>query len=147
MKRLVAAAVVLLCAPAFAACSDSGSGTDPVEVEVGEAFTWNDYAVEDGWAINGVDRTVDMEQVTTPEVSGIIVNKAEETRTALFQLVFSIDGDSIATVNCSAPEMIKDQSMKFVCPGINTVMPDNYDAVVVQEYAADDGGSKSTSDS
>jgi hypothetical protein len=107
-------------------------------VKVGEEFSWNDFHVEAGWTLKGVDRTVDMEQVTTPEVSGTIVNESDEERVAIFQLVFSTDGKPIATLNCSAGTMVQDQSMSLVCPGLNnTSMPEDYDAVVVQEFNRD----------
>ena len=143
MKRY-AVVLVLACLAGLTSCSDDsspGSSSDPVEVEVGKAFDWNDFAVEDGWTVEGIERAVDMEQVTTPEVTGTIINKSEETRTALFQIVFSVDADPVATVNCSAAEMIKDQAMQFVCPGLNTTMPQDYDAVVVQNFPDRDSSS------
>ena len=50
MSGMRGAVAALLCLTALAACSDDTStSTDPVEVEVGEAFTWNNYAVDEGW--------------------------------------------------------------------------------------------------
>ena len=143
-RRGRAALLAVVCALALGGCSGGNdepdpSSTEPVEVTVGEAFTWNDFTVEDGWEITGVERSVDMETVTTPEVSGTIVNNAAEERAAIFQLVFSVEGDSVATVNCSAPKMAEDQSMEFLCPGVNTTMPEDYDTVTVMEYVRDTG--------
>ena len=132
-----AAFVTVACLAVLTACGDDSAAvtsTDPVEVKVGEAFEWNGFAIEEGWRIIGVDRAVDMETVTTPEVSGTIVNQSERKRVALFQLVFSTGGEPVATVNCSAARMITGQAKSFLCPGINTTMPQDYDAVVVQEF-------------
>lgn len=148
MRRLVVAAVI--CLGALTACGDdsaSGSGTDPVEVEVGRAFEWNGFSVEEGWKLTGVDRAVDMEQVRTPEVSGTIVNDSEEERAAIFQMVFSADGEPLATVNCSAATMATGQAMQFVCPGLSATMPEDYDAVVVQEFTRETGSDPDTSSS
>ena len=43
------------------------------------------------------------------------------------------DGDPVSTLNCSARKMLADQSQEFICPGLNTTMPKDYDAVVVEE--------------
>ncbi|MCP3422962.1 hypothetical protein [Nocardioides pinisoli] len=135
--------VVVACLATLVACSDddgsgAAAGTDPVEVEVGKAFTWNDFAVEDGWELTGIERSAGMdEKVVTPEVKGTIKNTSDEERTALFQMVFSADGSALATVNCSARSMLPDQSQQFVCPGLSATMPEDYDAVVVQEFSRD----------
>lgn len=149
VKRL-ATVLAVLCLTALASCSDdtaSASGTDPVEVEVGKAFEWNGFSVEDGWKVVGIDRAVDMEQVTTPEVSGTIVNTSDEERAAIFQMVFSTDGEPVATVSCSAAKMIQDQSMRFICPGLSATMPADYDAVVVQEFTRENRSGQDTSSS
>ncbi len=131
------ALLALVCVATLAGCGggdDVTTGTDPVEVEVGKSFSWNSFVVEDGWEITGIERSTGAEEVTTPEVKGTIKNALDETRTALFELVFSQDGDEVATVNCSAAEMVEDQSQEFLCTGLNTTMPEDYDAVVVQEF-------------
>ncbi|WP_374456022.1 hypothetical protein [Nocardioides sp.] len=136
--RLAGALVALACVGSLSACGDDvNTSTDPVEVEVGEAFTWNGFAVEKGWELRGIERSVDLEEVTTPEVSGTIANKADEERAAIFEMVFSQDGDPLATLSCSAAKMATDQSMQFICPGLSTTMPKDYDAVVVQEFSRD----------
>jgi hypothetical protein len=143
VRRTATALVVLACFGALGACGDEGgdggdgASTDPVEVEVGKAFTWNGFAVEDGWELTAIERSVSMEEVVTPEVKGTIKNTSDEERAALFQMVFSADGSELATVNCSARTMLPDQSQQFVCPGLSATMPEDYDAVVVQEYGRD----------
>jgi hypothetical protein len=136
--RLRAAALTLLCVVTLAGCGGGGddvnTGTDPVEVEVGKAFSWNGFTVEGGWEIKGIERSAGTDEVTTPEVKGTIKNTLDEERAAIFQMVFSADGDPVATLNCSAAKMVKDQSQEFLCPGLNTTMPEDYDAVVVQEF-------------
>lgn len=138
--RHATAAVVLACLGALGACSDddaASTSTDPVEVEVGEAFSWNGFEVEDGWELKAIERSVSMEEVVTPEVTGTIKNTSDEERAALFEMVFSADGSEVATVNCSARTMLPDQSQQLVCPGLSATMPEDYDAVVVQEFGRD----------
>lgn len=139
MKRLATALVALGCLGALGACSDDdvSTSTDPVEVEVGKAFTWNGFAVDDGWELNGIERSAGADEVTTPEVKGTITNEAAEERAAIFEMVFSADGDALARVNCSAATMVEGQSQQFVCPGLSATMPEDYDAVVVQEFSRD----------
>ena len=141
-RRLVAGALVTLAlAGGLTACGggdDVVTSTDPVEIEVGKAFSWGDYSVDDGWTLEGIKRSAGGEEVTTPEVKGTITNHSDEERTALFEIVFSKDGSPLATVNCSAPKMVTDQSQQFECPGLSTVYPTGYDAVVVQEFSQDD---------
>lgn len=132
------ALVVLACLGAFSACGDDvNTSTDAVEVEVGEAFEWNSFAVDEDWELNPVERSAGAEEVTTPEVKGTITNLSDEERAALFELVFSADGQPLATLNCSAARMKTDQSQQFVCPGLSATMPEDYDAVVVQEFSQD----------
>ena len=139
--RLAAGLVALACLGALGACSSDDASTstskDPVEVEVGKAFNWNGFDVEDGWELNGIKRSAGLEEVTTPEVKGTITNASDEERAALFEMVFSADGSPVATLSCSAPSMVADQSQQFICPGLSTTMPEDYDAVVVQEFRRD----------
>ena len=135
--RLRGAGLVLICVATLAGCGggdDVATGTDPVEVEVGKTFSWNSFVVEDGWEVNGIKRSTGAEEVTTPEVKGTIRNELDEERAAIFQMVFSSDGDPVATVNCSAAKMVEGQSQEFICPGLSATMPEDYDAVVVQEF-------------
>ena len=134
--RLATGLVALACLGALGACSsdDASTSTEPVEVEVGKAFSWNGFDVDDGWELNAIKRSAGLEEVTTPEVKGTITNTSDEERTALFEMVFSADGSPVATLSCSAASMVADQSQQFICPGLSTTMPDDYDAVVVQEF-------------
>ena len=135
--RLAAGLVALACVGALAGCGDDAStSTDPVEVEVGKAFSWNGFSVEDGWTIKGIERSAGIDEtVTTPEVRGTIKNTSEEERAALFQMVFSNNGSEVATLSCSAPKMVTDQSQLFICPGLSATMPEDYDAVVVEQFS------------
>ena len=138
VARLRGALVALACLGSLSACGDDlNTSTDPVEVEVGKAFEWNGYAVDAGWELNPVKRSAGVDEVTTPEVKGTITNKSDEERAAIFEMVFSADGDPLATLNCTAAKMKTDQSQQFVCPGLSATMPEDYDAVVVQEFSRD----------
>lgn len=139
MGRGAAALVALTCLGALSACGDDdvSTSTDPVEVEVGKAFTWNGFAVDDGWELNGIERAAGAEEVTTPEVKGSITNEASEERAAIFEMVFSADGEPVARLNCSAATMVEGQSQEFICPGLSATLPEDYDAVVVQEFTRD----------
>ena len=69
MRRLRGGLVALACLGALSACSDDvNTSTDPVEVEVGEAFTWNGFAVDDGWEVTGVERFREHELVREIEL-------------------------------------------------------------------------------
>ena len=96
--RLATGLVALACLGALGACSSDDASTstskDPVEVEVGKAFTWNGFDVEDGWELNAIKRSAGLEEVTTPEVKGTITNTSDEERAALFEMVFSTDGSA-----------------------------------------------------
>ncbi len=137
-RALGALACLGLLTGALSACGDDlNTDTAPVEVELGEAFSWNSFAVEEGWELNPVERSAGADEVTTPEVKGTITNRSEEERAALFEMVFSSDGSPVATLSCSAATMLEDQSQQFVCPGLSATMPEDYDAVVVQEFSRD----------
>jgi hypothetical protein len=136
VRRVRGVLVALACLGALGACGDDiNTSTEPVEVEVGEAFEWNSYVVDSGWKLTPIKRSAGIEEVTTPEVKGSITNKSDEERAAIFEMVFSADGEPLATLNCSAATMETDQSQQFVCPGLSATMPEDYDAVVVQEFS------------
>ena len=137
-RALAALACLGLLTGVLSACGDDlNTDSAPVEVELGEAFSWNSFTVEDGWELNPIKRSVGAEEVTTPEVKGTITNRSEEERAALFEMVFSADGSPLATLSCSAATMLEDQSQQFVCPGLSATVPEDYDAVVVQEFSRD----------
>ena len=139
------ALVALACLGALSACGDDvNTSADPVEVEVGKAFEWNGFSVEDGWELNPIKRSVNGNEVTTPEVKGTITNLEDDERAPIFEMVFSSDSEPVATISCSAAKMVADQSQQFLCPGLSAVMPEDYDAVVVQEFVRDDGTGSSS---
>jgi hypothetical protein len=145
VRRGVSALVAVACLGTLSACGDDvNTGTEPVEVEVGKTFSWNGFVVEDDWELNGIERSAGAEEVTTPEVKGTITNTSSEERAVLFEMVFSADGSPVATVNCSAGTMAEDQSEPLVCPGLSATMPEDYDAIVVQEFSRDTGSSSSS---
>ena len=138
LRRVATAVVALVCFGALGACGeDVNTSTDPVEVEVGKSFEWNGFLVEDDWELNGIERSAGADEVTTPEVRGTITNKTSEERAAIFEMVFSADGSPVATLSCTAATMVEGQSQQLVCPGLSATMPDDYDAVVVQEFSRD----------
>ncbi len=137
--------MALACLGALSACGDdANTSADPVEVEVGKAFEWNGFSVEDGWELNPIKRSVNGNEVTTPEVKGTITNLEDDERAPIFEMVFSSDSEPVATISCSAAKMVADQSQQFLCPGLSAVMPEDYDAVVVQEFVRDDGTGSSS---
>jgi hypothetical protein len=142
-RRRGAALLAAACLLAITGCAGDDEpdpdSTAPVEVTVGKEFSWNGFTVDDGWQLKGIKRSVDMQEVTTPEVSGTITNHSDEERAALFQMVFTADGDPQATVNCSAGKMVKDQSMQLLCPGLNATMPEEYDTVTVMPFERETG--------
>ena len=137
-RALGALACLGLLAGTLGACGDDvNTETAAVEVELGEAFSWNSFVVEEGWELTPVKRSAGADEVTTPEVKGTITNRSSEERAALFEMVFSADGSPVATLSCSAATMLEDQSQQFVCTGLSATMPEDYDAVVVQEFSRD----------
>ncbi|GAA1935475.1 hypothetical protein [Nocardioides hwasunensis] len=147
-RRVAPALVALVCLGALSACGDDADDSaEPVEVEVGKAFSWNGFEIADGWKLTSVERSVNGDAVTTPNVKGTITNSSGEERAAIFEMVFSADSEPIATLSCSAPKMVEDQSQQFECPGLSATMPEDYDAVVVQPYVRDTGTGSSSSSS
>ena len=146
MARLLRARSVRAVVAGAAAClvlagcgddSDGGSSTDPVQVEVGKEFTWNDFTVQDGWELTTIKRTMGVDEFDSPTVKGSIVNDSEDERAPIFQMVLSLDGDEKATLTCSAMKLVKDQSGAFECPGLGAVMPKDYDSITVRELVRD----------
>ena len=145
--RLAGAALALAGALAVAGCSNdepTASSTAPLEVTEGEGFTWNDFTVEEGWEIASVERQMGIgDPVQSPEIKGSIVNNAEEERSALFQVVMSLEGEERATISCSTQKLVQDQSGALLCPGFGAIMPEDYDALTVMEIRRDTGESDS----
>ena len=84
---------------------------------------------------NGNDEVLGEEgseaQVSDPDAQEDTVAQ-DDTRDA-----DAADGEPLATLNCTAASMATDQSQQFVCPGLSATMPEDYDAVVVQEFSRD----------
>ena len=113
--------------------SGDGSG-GPVEVAgVGDAFTFERFAVAEGWTVRPVEHSAGMESVTSPEISGEVTNEGDEPAYALFEMVFGRDGQPIATVKCSSKEIAPGATVDLLCPGLGMPMPDGHDEIVVQE--------------
>ena len=141
-RSLRAAAAGAAACLVLAGCSDDGAGgssTDPVEVEVGKEFTWNDFTVEDGWELTTIKRTMGVDEFDSPTATGSIVNNSEEARAPIFEMVLSLEGDEKATLTCSSMKLVEDQSGAFECPGLGAVMPKDYDSITVRELVRDGG--------
>ena len=134
---LTRATTLLLLVPvlALAGCGEDEKADPkaPVTVEVGRSFTWNDFTVPAGWEYDTVTEQVAMEEQTHPLVRAKVVNDGDEARSALFEFVFVLDGDALATVKCnSTAELAPDEEGDLFCPGFGQPVPDGYDKVVVQ---------------
>ena len=158
MRRTVVARVAVLGATAvlaLAGCTDEGgsgdgesgdgdtggdrkpssSTTDPLEVSVGEAFTWNDFVVADGWTLEKGSMARAEDQGTMPLMEGEVTNEGDETRFVLMQFNF-IQGDTvIATVPCTTEKLAPDASAPLDCSGLSSSYPEAYDTVTVSEIS------------
>jgi hypothetical protein len=134
VRGLVAALLLLL---AVGCSDDSGdeTPTDPtaaVKVELGKAFTWNDFSVADGWKIESSKETINMEEVDRPFLSGKVTNEADEARFAVFEFVFVADGKLQSTIRCTSLEIPTGETTDLGCPGFQNP-PSGYDLIQVQE--------------
>ena len=127
----------LLLAPVLAlgACSEDEpvDPEAPVDVEVGEEFSWNGFTVPAGWEYDTVTEPVALEEQTHPLVRAKVINEGDEARSALLEFVFVAEGDALATVRCnSTEELAPDEEGDLFCPGFGEPVPEGYDQVVVQ---------------
>ena len=120
-------------------CSDGGSGKDSgddptakTKVELGEEFTFNDFTVSDGWALETTTAMIEMEESDQPFITGEVTNDADEPRFAVFEFVFVGDGDLQATIRCTSEEIPAGKAGPMECPGFGQVMPEGYDLIQVQ---------------
>ena len=119
-------------------CSDdpkSELADDPtaaVKVELGKAFTWNDFTVADGWAIESSKESINMEEVDRPFITGEVTNDSDEARFAVFEFVFVADGKLQSTIRCTSLEIPIGETTALGCPGFQDV-PQGYDLIQVQE--------------
>ena len=130
-------AALLLLGPVLAlgGCSEDEPADPeaPVDVEVGEEFTWNGFTVPAGWEYDTITETVALEQQEHPLVRARVVNEADEARSALFEFVFVAEGEALATIRCnSTEELAPDQEGDLFCPGYGEPVPEGYETVVVQ---------------
>lgn len=129
----LSAAVLLL----LTGCSGDGAtkegDTEPVEVEVGKAFSWNGFSVADGWRVDKKEMNRADQQGTMPLVTGDITNDGETTRFALLQLTFLRDGSQVASVPCVTDKLKVGESEPMECSGLSSSYPEDYDEVRVSE--------------
>jgi hypothetical protein len=131
------AALLLLLA---VGCSDdepaADKASDPnakVQVELGEEFTWNDFTVSEGWALETTTQMIEMEEQDQPFITGEVTNNADETRFAVFEFVFAGDGELQATIHCTSElELAPGKASPLDCPGFGQVVPKGYDLIQVQ---------------
>ena len=134
VRGLVAALLLLFAVGCSDDPKDEGAAdpTAAVEVELGKAFTWNDFAVADDWSIESSQQTINMEQVDRPFIIGEVTNDADEPRFAVFEFVFVADGKLQSTIRCTSEEIPTGETTKLGCPGFQDV-PEGYDLIQVQE--------------
>jgi hypothetical protein len=128
------AALLLLLA---VGCSDDEPNTDDptakVQVELGKEFTWNDFTVSDGWALETTKQMIEMEEQDQPFITGEVTNNADEARFAVFEFVFAGDGELQATIHCTSElELAPGKASPMDCPGFGQVVPQGYDLIQVQ---------------
>jgi hypothetical protein len=128
------AALLLLLA---VGCSDEEPKPDDptakVQVELGEEFTWNDFTVTKGWALETTTQMIEMEEQDQPYITGEVTNNADEARFAVFEFVFAGDGELQATIHCTSEEIPAGEAGPLDCPGFGQVVPKGYDLIQVQE--------------
>ena len=134
IARGALAALLLLLA---VGCSDDSSGdqsddpTAAVEVEVGKAFTWNDFSVAEDWKLESSQQMINMEELDRPFITGEVTNDSDEARFALFEFVFVADGKLQSTIRCTSEKIPTGQTTELGCPGFQEV-PQGYDLIQVQ---------------
>ena len=135
--RCALAALLLLLA---VGCSDDDSAKDKtddptakVQVELGKKFTWNDFTVSQGWALETTTQMIEMEEQDQPFITGEVTNNADEARFAVFEFVFAGDGKLQATIHCTSElKLAPGKSSPMDCPGFGQVVPRGYDLIQVQ---------------
>lgn len=141
MKMIVRGALAALLLLLAVGCSDddpaADKASDPnakVQVELGEEFTWNDFTVSEGWALETTTQMIEMEEQDQPFITGEVTNNADETRFAVFEFVFAGDGELQATIHCTSElELAPGKASPMDCPGFGQVVPKGYDLIQVQE--------------
>lgn len=134
LRRLALLASALFVLTACGGDEGSAEGDkNPVEVTVGEAFTWNGFSVADGWTLDQAPMSRGQEQGTMPVIEGEVTNDGEKARFGLLQFTFAQDGKAVATVPCTTGELQPGDSAPMECSGLSSSFPEEYDAVSVSE--------------
>jgi hypothetical protein len=136
VRGLLAALLLLLAV----ACSDDEPATDKaddptakVEVELGKEFTWNNFTVSDGWALETTKQMIEMEEQDQPFITGEVTNDGDVTGFAVFEFVFVGDGKLQTTIHCTSElELAPGEASPMDCPGFGQVVPQGYDLIQVQ---------------
>ncbi|WP_133176393.1 hypothetical protein [Nocardioides currus] len=138
---LRAALAALLLVLAVGCSDDSGSGDAAtgedakVQVELGDEFTWNDFTVAKGWTLDSTTATIEMEESEQPQITAEVTNDGDESRFAIFEIVFVGDDKLQATLICRSDEELEPgASGTLQCPGLGQVMPRGYDLIQVEKF-------------
>lgn len=138
LLRGLLAALLLLLVVGCSDSSDKDEAADPtakVKVELGEEFTWNDFTVSRGWALETTTAMIEMEESEQPTITGEVTNNGDEARFAIFEVVFVGGGELQATMICrSDEELAPGDSGGIRCPGLGQVVPEGYDLIQAQEF-------------
>lgn len=116
---------------------DEGSSTDPITVTKGEAFTWNDYAVEKGWTIKEESIQRGGEDGKTAVINGVVTNESDEARVTLFSVNFVKDDELLTSVYCTSPKLKPGDSTPIQCASMAANFPSDYDELTVSEVKRD----------
>ncbi len=130
VRGLLAALLTLLAV----GCSEE-KPVDPkaaVEVELGKAFTWNEFTVADGWTVEASEQNVDLQAVDRPYIVGEVTNEADEPRFSVFEFIFVADGKLQSTIRCTSEKIPAGETTGLGCPGFQD-MPTGYDLIQVRE--------------
>lgn len=133
--RTTTLAAALLALPSLAACSgdEPADPTAPVEVEMGEEFTWNDFTVSGGWSLETSNPSAGVESVEIPVLAAEATNGGDESRFALFEVVFAKGGTALATIHCTSVSIEPGATEPLDCTGFGQQVPQGHDTIVVQE--------------
>ena len=136
VRGALAALLLLLavgCSDDEPAADKTSDPTAKVQVELGEEFTWNDFTVTKGWALETTTQMIEMEEQDQPFITGEVTNNADEARFAVFEFVFAGDGELQATIHCTSElELAHGEASPMDCPGFGQVVPKGYDLIQVQ---------------
>jgi ABC-type glycerol-3-phosphate transport system substrate-binding protein len=133
VRGLLAALLLLLAVGCGGDEPETDDPTAKVEVQLGKEFTWNDFTVSDGWALETTKQMVEMEEQDQPFITGEVTNDGDEKRFAVFEVIFVGNGNLQATIHCTSElELGPGEASPMDCPGFGQVMPKGYDLIQVQ---------------